>query len=229
MAWSTSPYFWLNSGAKLIIENGIGKTIQGSLASSDRWRLEYSAANPLDTGNGYFPQNLFRLVTKSTWDNIEQSVKFNINKVNLTDTPNRDGYSGVLLMSRYLNGDNLYYAGVRFDGTAVIKKKYKGQYYTLSSGAAFGSANLYDKLLNPNLIPTKQWMGLKSIVTTLADGAVRIELWIDKQNNGSWQRLLTATDAPGKNGAGVISGPAHAGIRTDYSDVLFDDYVIKER
>jgi hypothetical protein len=227
MSQSYSPYFWVNSGGRLLLKDGVGMTVQSKLGTNDYWRVLYGKNNPLDTDNGYYPQNLFRLVTKSKWDNFEQSVKFNIANVNLTNTPNRGGYSGILLMSRYQDGYNLYYSGVRMDGTAVIKKKYKGTYYTIASGPAFKSATPYNRDTNPNLIPTDKWVGLKSKVTTGTDGSVVIKLFIDRDNTGSWEELLTATDKPGTNGGSPVTGPAYAGIRTDYMDVKFDDYNFK--
>ncbi len=227
MGLSSSPYFWLNSGGRLILEGGVGKTIQGKLGSTDYWRVLYGKNNALDTDGGYLPQNLFRLVTKNKWDNFEQSVKFNINKVNLTNTPNRGGYSGILLMTRYQDAANLYYAGVRMDGTSVIKKKYKGTYYTIASGPVFTSSTPYDRDTNPNLIPTSKWMGLKTSAVTASDGSVTVKLFIDRNNSGTWEQLLSVTDKPGTNGGNPITGSAHAGIRTDYMDVSFDDYNFK--
>ena len=229
MIESSSPYFWLNSGGKLVIEGGVGKTVQGLLPDLDPWRLLYAVNNPLDTASGYFPQNLFRLVTKSTWDNVEQTVRFKITKLNMTETPNRDGWSGILLFSRYQDGDNLYYSGIRMDGTAVIKKKYQGTYYTLTSIPVFDADGSYHRDTNPNLIPGNVWMGLRSVTQTDQEtGAVTIELWLDREDSGDWEKVLSATDRVGTQGAGVITGPAHAGIRTDYLDVWFDDYQLRE-
>lgn len=227
MGESSSPYFWLNSGGKLILKNGVGGTVQGRLPATDYWRVLYGKTNSLDTDNGYLPQNLFRLVTKSKWGNFEQSVRFKIENTNLTATPNRAGYSGILMMSRYQDGYNLYYAGIRQDGTAVIKKKYRGVYYTLASGPAFKSSTPYNKTTNPNLIPEQKWMALKTITSTASDGSVVVKLMIDRNDTGNWELLLTTTDKPGVNGSGVVTGPAYAGIRTDYMDVTFDDYDFK--
>jgi hypothetical protein len=220
MSESSSPYFWLNSGGKFVLKSGKGMTVQGRLPSNDKWRLLYGKNNPLDTDNGYLPQNLLRLVTKGKWGNYEQSVKFNIAQLNKTNTPNREGYSGILLMSRYQDGQNLYYAGIRQDGTSVIKKKYKGSYTTLASQRVFPGT--YNKETNPNLIPENAWMNLKSAVTNQSDGSVKIDLYLDKVNNGTWTKIASAVDK-----SSVVKGPAYAGIRTDYMDVLFDDYVFK--
>jgi len=129
---STSPYFWLNSGAKLIIEGGNGKTIQNELLSNDYWRFNYLNSNPIDTDNGFHPQNIFRLFTRSNWFNFQQTLYFKIIKDQLSLSPNRQGYNGLILMSRYQNSNNLYYATLRVDGYAVIKKKIMGKQFKMN-------------------------------------------------------------------------------------------------
>lgn len=246
---SSSQYFWVNSGAKLIIKDGIGMTIQGALPSNDKWRLLYAKSNPLDTGDGYYPQNIFRLITRNTWKNIGQEVAFKITKTNLTNTPNRAGYSGVLLMSRYQDdGQTMYYGGIRQDGTAIIKKKIRtgtsgsGTYYTIASGvngaqnnAIFSNGKLYDKYSNPNLIPENKWMKLKLEVKDMIDssgrpnGKVSLALYIDKLNNGTWTLIANGEDSSGKyGGSPIISNAGYAGVRTDYMDVQFDNYRLIE-
>lgn len=218
MEESTSPYFWLNSGGRLILEDNVGKTIQGPLSIGDFWQKLYSTSSSLDTAGGIYPQNLFRLLTRSSWNNVSEEVKFNISKVNLTNTPNRDNYSGILLFSRYKDSDNLYYAGLRQDGTAVIKRKAGGSYTTLASETVFPGT--YDKTTNPNLIPTNKWMRLKMETKDLADGKVKITLWLDKTDSGSWTQILSTTDSAG------IKGKGYVGIRTDYMDISFDDFKV---
>lgn len=218
---SSSPYFWLNSGAKLVIANGRGKT-SGSLPALDPWRLMYKAMNPVDTSEGYLPENTFRLVTRSSWGDADTSVLFRITATNLTNSPNRDGYSGIFLMGRYKDQHNLYYAGVRHDGAAVIKKKINGTYYTLAQVQIFGDEGEYHKWTNANLLPQNQWLGLKARFDTLSDGSVKIVLYLDRENDGSFVSILSATDkstggAPHKT-AGAI------GIRTDFMNVEFDDF-----
>lgn len=227
MGEASSPYFWLNSGGRLIIQNGVGETVQGPLKTGDRWQLAYGLANALDTGNGYYPQNLFRLVTKSIWKNLLEEIHFKINRLNMTETPNRDGYSGVLLFSHYHDNDNLYYAGIRMDGTAVIKKKLNGTYYTLATAQIWNADSGYDKETNPNLIPGNRWMGMRTETKDLPDGGVTITLWLDQSNNGTWKQILSVVDT-GVNGGAAVPGPAYAGIRTDYLDIDFDNYKLTE-
>ncbi len=218
---STSPYWWLNSGAKLILLDGTGKTIQNELPTNDPWRLTYLSSNPLDTDNGYHPQNIFRLFTRSKWTNFHEIVYFKIVKDQLSASPNRDAHNGVLLVSRYQNGNNLYYSGLRVDGNAIIKKKLNGRYYTFASKRIFPGT--YNRLTNPDLLPKNIWMGIKSQITTI-NGKVNIKLFLDRNKTGNWELILEANDT-GNQGSPIVN-EGYAGIRTDFIDAEFDDFQI---
>jgi hypothetical protein len=222
---SSSPYFWITAGARLVIKDGVGQTTQGALPATHPQRIAYSTVNPLDTANGYYPQNTFRLVTRSAWGDSEATIRFNIVKTNLTNTPNRDGYSGVFLESRYIDANNVYYAGVRHDGLAILKKKIGGVYHTLTYKQAYGTTGTYNRTTNPNLLPQNKWVGLKLRTTNLANGSVKLELLADNANNGKWTTLVTYVDT-GIGGA-TFSKPGFSGVRTDYMDVLFDNFEFK--
>jgi hypothetical protein len=222
---TSSPYFWLNSGGKFIMRDGIGLTVQGELRPTDGTRLLYSAMNPLDTDDGYHPQNTLRLVTRADWQDIQESVSFNIKRLELSDTPNRDGYSGVFLFGRYYDSDNLYYVGIRQDGQAVIKKKIGGVYYTLASKQLFGSIEDYDRFLNPNLMPENTWMGLRATFDNYTSSSVRVRLYIDRHNTGRWEYVMTTIDK-GAGGPALVQ-PGKAGIRSDYMDMQFDNLDIR--
>lgn len=222
---SASPYWWLSSGGELLLGEGIGRTLQGAAYTDSRWRREYAADNPLDSGNGFYPQNLFRLVSRSTWQDADQRVRFRIDRVNMTDTPNRGEWSGIFLMSRYQNPDTLYYGGIRMEGMVVIKKKYKGTYHTLGQKRLF-SGPPYHRDLNPTIIPDG-WMGLRTVTRTTESGTVMVELFVDRANTGVWERLLVVHDT-NAGGAPAITQAGRVGIRTDYMDASFDDYAINE-
>jgi hypothetical protein len=225
MAESSSPYWWLNSGGKMSLQDGVGTTVQGSLPVNDFWRKLYSATNSLDTGNGYVPQNIFRLVTRSSWRNARQQVYFRATHLNMTASPQRNGSNGVLLFNRYRDGNNLYYTGIRVDGAAVIKKKSGGVYSTLAYKPVFTSSSSYDVNQNPNLIPLNTWMGLRSTVKTLADGSVEIKVFLDRNASGQWQEIAAATDN-GSIGGPALTNEGHGGVRTDFMDVVLDDFSI---
>ena len=220
---SSSPYFWLNSGGQFILKDGIGKSVQGELNKFNKWRLAYYASNPIDTDNGYHPQNILRLMTRSKWQNFRQEVFYKITKDNLSASPNRNASNGLLLFNRYINGNNLYYAGIRVDGTAVIKKKINGIYYTMSQKPFFSGAK-YDNNANPNLLPKNVWIGLRSEIRTSNDETVNIKDFVDNGKTGNWVLIAEAKDDGRSYGGGAILSEGYAGARTDFMDVEFDDY-----
>jgi hypothetical protein len=220
MSYSSSPYWWLSSGAYLYFREGVGATIQGTLPKNDYWRRYYAQSNPTDTDNGYRPQNLFRLTTRSRWQNFRQQAYFRIRRDNLSASPNRNASNGLLLMSRYQNENNLYYAGIRVDGAAVIKKKYGGKYYTLAYAPVF--PGVYDRTSSPNLLPKNLWLGLRSELRNNPDGTVRFILYVDP-GPGGWVLVFDVLDN------GLAFGPAitssgYGGIRTDFMDVELENY-----
>lgn len=220
---SSSPYFWLNSGGYLYLKSGIGKTVQGELPQYSKWRLAYSLSNPVDTDNGYHPQNIFRLITRSKWRNFTQEMYFKINKDQMSASPNRNESNGLLLLNRYQNGNNLYYAGIRVDGAAVIKKKINGKYYTMAYRPFINGAK-YDKAANPNLLPKNTWIGLRSEVKNSPDGAVFVKLFVDNGKTGNWVLAAEAKDDGRAYGGAPILNEGYGGARTDFMDVDFDDY-----
>ena len=226
LSGSKSPDWWLNSGAYLNIKDGVASTIQGNLASGDKWRQLYNKNNPAETDNGAHPQNIFRLVTRSKWRNYSQEAYFKINRNNFSTDPHRDASNGLLLFNRYRDGNNLYYAGLRVDGTVVIKKKTESVYYTMAQKRIYTGA--YDRNNNQNLLPQNQWTGVKTEVRDTGNGVVNIRLYIDAKRDKNWQLVLEANDSGRDFGGRTISNEGFAGIRTDFMDVEFDDYKITE-
>jgi len=223
---SKNPNWWLSSGGYFHMTNNIGETTQGALPTNDPWRIKYLRTNPQDTDNGYYPQNIFRLVSKKKWLNYQQQVYFQINRDNLSSSKNRNASNGLFLFNRYQNQDNLYYTGVRVDGMAMIKKKINGRYYTMAFKQYF-SGSPYNINTNPNLLPKNTWLGLRSVVTTDPDGTVSIKLFIDNGKKGHWILAVSATDDGKSYGGAVFSKYGYLGIRTDFMDVEFSDYEVK--
>jgi hypothetical protein len=216
---SSSPYWWVNSGAYMKIDGAYGSTVKGALDANNKWRTLYAAANPTDTDNGYHPQNIFRLVTKDkSYKNLRQEAYFKITRDNLSSSSNRNASNGLLLFNRYQDGMNLYYTGIRVDGSAIIKKKKGGTYTTLAQkhGVFPGT---YSSSQRNNLLPKDTWIGLRSEVKDNADGSVNIKVFMDKGKTGSWTLVAEANDT-----SNVVSGAGSGGIRTDFMDVTFDDF-----
>ena len=225
MSASQNPEWWLSSGAYFYSQNGFGNTVLEALSVVDPWRVAYSLSNSLDTDNGYHPQNIFRLVLKSKWQNFQQEAYFKIISDNLTPSPNRNASNGLLLFNRYQDAFNLYYTGLRVDGYAVIKKKINGKYYTMAY-KPFVSGSAYDSDNNPNLLPKNRWIGLRSVVQNNTDGSASIKLYVDNGKTGNWVLATEAKDDGKSYGGEAILNEGYAGIRTDFMDVLFDQYQI---
>lgn len=224
MSLSSSPYWWLNSGGQLEIAGDVGETMQGEAPLWNYWRLLYAATNPIDTDGGKHPQNLFRLVSRSTWENVRVQAQFKILKDNWSDSPNRNASNGFLLMIRYGDdGDTLYYAGIRVDGNAVIKKKYRGTYYTLAEKKIF--AGTYDVNSQVSMLPHQSWMGLRGESVTNTDGSVSVRLYM--QTGSEWKKILETRDS-GSNGTPPITSAGFAGIRTDFMDIALDNIQIEK-
>lgn len=223
---SSSPYWWLDSGGELIIEEGVGKTIQGEVSFLSKWGLAYRRSNSRDTDRGAHPQNVFRLLTKSSWQNFTQQIYFKITKVNFSESEYRNQSNGVLLMNRYLDSNNLYYAGLRVDGASVIKKKKAGIYYTLAYQPAFTAEAAYDAWTNPNLLPGHRWLGIKAEIKNNLDNTVSIRLYADKNQTGVWTLILEAKDDGLSFGGPALLAGGLAGIRTDFMNVEFENYEI---
>jgi hypothetical protein len=197
------------------------RTILGNLPSSDRWYGLYKESNPEDTDDGSHPQNIFRLVTKDQKIDNSEQVYFKIHAINLSQSENRNESNGVLLFNRYQNSDNVYYAGLRVDGAVVIKKKILGEYQTLAVKKIISGT--YNRNSNPNLLQTNAWYGLKTIVKNEGE-SVRIILYLDTTNSGSWKELLNVLDSnPLKDGMSLHKD-GHGGIRTDFMDVEFRSF-----
>jgi hypothetical protein len=224
---TNNPNWWVSSGAYMYSKNGQGSTIVGDLSLLDPWRVAFSLSNALDTDNGYHPQNIFRLVQTGLWKNFEQQAYFKVDKNNLSESPNRNASNGLLFFNRYQDEFNLYYSGIRVDGYAVIKKKINGSYYTMAYKPLY-AGDKYDRLSNPNLIPQNQWIGMKTVVKTNADNTVSIQLYVDKDKTGNWTLAAEAKDDGKSFGGSAFLNAGHTGIRTDFMDVYFDDYLVKE-
>ena len=219
---SRSQDWWLNSGGIMKSANGEFSTNTGSLSKECYWRKLYAVDNPSDTEDGYQPQNIFRLVTRQKWHNFSQTVYFQISAISQGDSENRNASNGVLFFIRYQDQNNLYYAGLRVDGHAVIKKKVLGQYVTLAERDIFSDNKAYNKNTDPNFLPIHRWVGIRSEIKNSGGNGVDIKLFVDFDQSGDWKLVLAVKDdkAP-------ILGKGFAGIRSDFMDVRFKRYNAK--
>jgi len=225
MEKSQSKDWWVNSGAWMIVENGVGSTLIGDEPKGSKWQLAFAKNDPDETDNGIHPQNIFRLITRTKWQNLSQQAYFKVITDHLSNSLHRRESNGLLFLNRYQDGDNLYYTGIRVDGFVTIKKKIRGAYYTLAQSKVLDGN--YDRINNPTLLPHNKWIGLKTEVINTGEG-VNINVYLDSEKSGTWKLALQADDKKGLYGGDPILQPGFGGIRTDFMDVQFEDYLIEE-
>lgn len=217
---SSSPYWWLSSGGQLIVKSGTGQSLQGNVPTSNKWNGIYAKSSPIASDNGSHPQNLFSLFLRLPALNTDQSVSVMVKNDNLSNAVNRNPWNGVLLISRWKDNNNYYYAGIRADGHAILKKKINGVYYTLAEKTLIPGT--WSAISNPNLLPKNTWIKLRSTTNTESDGNVRIRLYADLNQSGNWQLVLETTDNGSKGS--IVSSSGLSGIRSDFADIVIDNY-----
>jgi hypothetical protein len=223
---SSSPYWWVSSGAFLDLKGGLGRTNQGDLGLNSKWQLLYNKNNPIDTDLGLHPQNIFRMTTRSKWQDASHEISYRIDRNQLSASVSRNASNGLLQMTRYLDQNNLYYTGLRVDGYAVIKKKIGGKYFTMYYKPFFATKKKYDRLLNPNVLPADMWIGLKTVTKNLDANRVSIKFYADVGKTGSWTLIADVTDDGVSYGGPALTAAGYSGLRTDFMDVSMDDFAV---
>lgn len=220
---SKDDVWWVDSGGEFDVHDGTGSTLLGALNEDSPWYALYRQTTETVSGGGKYPQNVFRLLTRETWRDHETELRFRISEYRTADAASRSESNGVLIFSRYEDADTLYYGGVRVDGTAVIKKKIRGDYYTLAFHPVWTDAS-YDREATPNLIPVDTWLALKLRTVNFPDQTVVLELFLRTDGTDSWQRIAAAFDDGVSHGGNALTAHGRAGIRTDFMDVEFDEF-----
>lgn len=222
---SSSPYWWVSSGAFLDLKDGLGRTNQGDLGLNSKWQLLYDKNNPVDSDLGLHPQNIFRMTTRSKWQDASHEIFYRIDRNQLSQSVSRNASNGLLQMTRYLDQNNLYYTGLRVDGYAVIKKKIGGRYYTMAYKPVY-KGQKYDRLLKPNLLPLNTWIGLKTVTKNLDASRVSIKFYADIGKTGAWTLLAEAIDDGVAYGGPALTAAGYSGLRTDFMDVSMDNFAV---
>lgn len=218
---SGSPYWWVAGGGQLQVISGLGQSLQGNISSLNRWSSTYKLSNPFETDKGLHPQNVFLMFSRTPQLNIDQTVSVKINRDNLNTLSNRKPWNGIFLMSRWLDNNNYYYAGIRHDGNAIIKKKVNGIYYTLAQKQIL--PGVYNATSNPNLLPKNVWIKMRSVTyTDTATGNVHVKLYTDQNQSGNWVLSLETVDNGSK---GVkVNSQGLLGLKSDFMDISMDNY-----
>lgn len=219
---SLSDQWWLQSGGVLTQDGNVWKTMHGALPPDDPWRKVYLRKNPLDTDGGYYPQNIFRLLSKSHPTDTTQELYFIIDEDRVSRSPNRNASSGVFIISRYTDANNFYQLGIEVSGKAVIKKKYNGLFYVLAENNVWQyESNTYDENSRKSILPQDTRLGIKTELNETSNG-LQIKLYVD-QGNG----LVLAAETTDEGSLyGPILTKGRFGIRSDFMDISFYNYLL---
>lgn len=191
---SRSQYLWLAAGRSLVIQNGIGATPAGT--------------------------TIYQLFNKTSVTNASVQIDVNRVKDNLSNSADRKSYLGESIITRYTDANNYYYAGIRADGAAVIKKKVNGVYTTLAQKQVLPGTY---STTNYDLMPQGKWMSLKLVVADNAGGQPVLTFSTDIGRTGTWTQALAVTDT-----SAALKSAGLVGIQNDYADAQFDNFIVSD-
>lgn len=215
---NSNSYDWqLTSGGYYDLNKGVLRVNQVDLPSDHKWAKAY--ATNVDAEGGAHPENIARIISRqSDFQNFTLSSTFQINRVSLSDSPNRTGDKGLFHMVKYNSQDDLYYCGIRLDGDAVIKRKAGSVYSTLAQIKWWPGE--YDKTTHPCLIPVGVTIGLKTIVKSI-NGVTSLTFFVTEPGTTRYIPVLTVSD-----NYPALSGPGKIGFRGDFLSWQLDDISI---
>jgi Bacterial Ig-like domain/F5/8 type C domain len=149
----------------------------GLLSDSARGNLPtYDYSELAQIGHWYKPTD---------WKNTEMTGYFRV-----TSTQGGDGISFVTRSVRHNEavadgcGGSSYHNNIRFEGTFQYKKEQWHVNYDILSPTKSGIGSVMDK-----------WVGFKGIVYNLPNGNVKLESYVDKNNNNQWEKVQELTDS----------------------------------
>jgi hypothetical protein len=119
------------------------------------------------------------------WKNTEMTGYFKV-----SSTKSGDGISFVTRSVRHNEaiqngcGGSSYHNNIRFEGTFQYKKEQWHVNYDTLSPSKNGIGSIMNK-----------WVGFKGIVYNLPNGNVKLESYVDKDNNNQWQKVQELIDS----------------------------------
>ena len=149
----------------------------GLLSDSARGSLPtYDYSQLAQIGHWYKPTD---------WKNTEMTGYFKV-----TSTQSGDGISFVTRSVRHNEavadgcGGSSYHNNIRFEGTFQYKKEQWHVNYDILPPTKSGIGSIMDK-----------WVGFKGIVYNLPNGNMKLESYVDKNNNNQWEKVQELTDS----------------------------------
>ena len=149
----------------------------GLLSDNQRSNLAtYDYPTLAQTGYWYKPTD---------WKNVEETGYFKV-----SSTSSGDGISFVSRSVRHSTashegcGGSSYHNNIRFDGTFQYKKEMWHVNYDILPPTKNSIGSIMNK-----------WVGFKGVVYNLPDGTVKLESYVDKDNNNHWQKVEELIDS----------------------------------
>ncbi|MDX1372535.1 MAG: hypothetical protein R3321_08685, partial [Nitrososphaeraceae archaeon] len=235
----SDPRLKIGSGIKDIIKNQDGSW---SPTPQDKVVLEIYTSNSSGKFNksNMTTYELNELAKKGYWFNEDDWTNIEITgyfKVNSTSDPS----SGFSFLPRSIShsNDNGGCGGATpistfgFNGELQAKKEM--WHLSLISSET-------EKISELSTSIAEKWVGIKAIIYNLPNNDVKQEFWIDKENNGKWEKVYEFTDEGGFGQKGQ-SGPEKCGgkwdqrytwgspivmIKWNQADVQFKDLSVRE-
>ena len=119
------------------------------------------------------------------WKNVEATGYFKV-----SSSSSGDGISFVTRSVRHSNaiengcGGSAYHNNIRFDGTFQYKKEMWHVNYDILPPTKNGIGSILNK-----------WVGFKGVVYNLPDGTVKLESYVDTDNNNHWEKVQELVDS----------------------------------
>jgi hypothetical protein len=149
----------------------------GLLSDNQRSNLAtYDYPTLAQTGYWYKPTD---------WKNVEETGYFKV-----SSTSSGDGISFVSRSVRHSTashegcGGSSYHNNIRFDGTFQYKKEMWHVNYDIQPPTKNSIGSIMNK-----------WVGFKGVVYNLPDETVKLESYVDKDNNNHWQKVEELIDS----------------------------------
>ncbi len=208
----TNEFAYFNPRNRAAVRSPTWIVTSGSLFVQDHaaWTGVPDRGDPGPRSAALTDSSVFRVVTRRA-DFLNVTVSFSLLVQRFLTVAGSPVFQGVHVFLRYQSPDLLYVLSVdRRDGVIVIKKKVPGG--STAGGTYYTLAMVHGQAV------VGRWEQVRASVVNVGEG-VELEVWLDGQLR------LKALD----NGVGdtpPIMQPGRVGLRGDYTEFKFDNFIV---